>query len=275
MKMNSGMGASVLVLSVRRVYSVARHLSDKFSGGRVSLRSHRVVEHLRGLIADGRLVPGERLPPEPVLADRLGVSRGTLREAMRTLAEEGYVRRSPGAGTHVMRRPAMRNTLERNFGVSHLIEAFGLEAGTSERECVLEPAGDELADALAIDPDDEVLALRRVRTANGDPVVYSIDHCPAALLPGVDPEQFGAGSVYETLRDAGIEVHHGAARLRPWSADAFLADRLRTARGALLLEIWQVDYTGDDRPVLASREFHLADAFDISVYRRGPGIWEG
>jgi GntR family transcriptional regulator len=232
-----------------------------------------VVEHLRGLITEGRLAPGERLPPEPVLADRLGVSRTTLREAMRTLAEEGYVRRAPGAGTHVMRRPAMRNTLERNFGVSHLIEAFGLEAGTTERECMLEPAGEELAEALAIDPLDEVLTLRRVRTANDDPVVYSIDHCPAALVPGADLDRFG--SVYETLRDGGVEVHHGVARLRPWSADAFLADRLQTARGALLLEIWQVDYTVDDRPVLASREFHLADAFDISVYRRGPGAAEG
>jgi len=238
----------------------------------VSLRASRVVEHLREEITEGRLAPGQRLPPEPVLADRLGVSRGTLREAMRTLAEEGYVRRAPGAGTHVMRRPALRNTLERNFGVTYLIETLGLEAGTAERECVMEPAGDELAEALAIDSADDVITLRRVRTADGDPVVYSVDHCPAELIPNVDLDRLG--SVYETLREAGTGVHHGVARLRPWSADAFLADRLRTARGALLLEIWQIDYTIDDRPVLASREFHLADAFDISVYRRGPGASE-
>jgi GntR family transcriptional regulator len=274
MKMNSGMAASWFAPSVAAsVQSSARFVGQIFERSQVSLRASRVVEHLREEITEGRLAPGQRLPPEPVLADRLGVSRGTLREAMRTLAEEGYVRRAPGAGTHVLRRPAMANTLERNFGVSHLIRQFGLEPGTLERECVVEPAGADLAEALAIDPADEVLTLRRVRTADGHRVIYSIDHCPLKLVPDLEPDELG--SVYETLLDAGIEVHHGVARLRPWSADAFLADRLQTARGALLLEIWQVDYTADDRPVLASREFHLADAFDISVYRRGPGSSEG
>ncbi len=235
-------------------------------------RTIQVAERLRSAMARGRLVPGERLPPEPELAEELEVSRGTLREAMRALVEEGYLRRLPGAGTYVTDRPLMRNNLERNFGVTRLIETFGLEAGTLERTLTTEPADEEIAAALAIEPGDPVQALRRVRTAAGEPVVYSVDHWSAALL---DADPLGdADSIYQSLSDRGLEVHHGVAKLRPFAADAELAARLRTARGALLMEIWQVDYTENDQPLFASREYHLADAFEISVYRRGPDAWD-
>jgi DNA-binding GntR family transcriptional regulator len=235
-------------------------------------RTGRVAERLRRAIADGRLVPGERLPPETELAEELAVSRGTLREAMRGLVEEGYLRRRPGAGTFVTQRPVMRNNLERNFGVTRLIETFGLEAGTLERELAVEPADAETADALGLAEGDPVNVLRRVRTAEGEPVVYSIDHWSTDLVGDtvVDDQT----SIYQVLRDHGLEVHHGVAKLRPSSADAELARRLRTARGALVMEIWQVDFTDREQPLLASREYHLADAFEISVYRRGPGFWE-
>ena len=46
---------------------------------------------------------------------------------------------------------------------------------------------------------------------------------------------------------------------------------IKVRRGDLLLAIWQIDYAADDRPVLSSQEYHIADAFDFSVTRRGPG----
>ena len=60
------------------------------------------------------------------------------------------------------------------------------------------------------------------------------------------------------------------ANLRPISADSGLAERLGVPRGELLVYIWQVDYTSNGTPVLLSHEYHLADAFDFSVIRRGP-----
>jgi DNA-binding GntR family transcriptional regulator len=83
-----------------------------------------------------------------------------------------------------------------------------------------------------------------------------------------------AESIYHALRDHGVTVHRGIAKLRPLAAGAEVAARLRTERGALLLEIWQVDSTDRDEPLVASREYHLVDAFKIAVYRRGPEAWE-
>ena len=59
-------------------------------------------------------------------------------------------------------------------------------------------------------------------------------------------------------------------QVTPDAADAEIAQRLDVPRGALLLTLFQVDETADGRPVLVSREHHLADAFEMTVYRRGP-----
>jgi DNA-binding GntR family transcriptional regulator len=79
-------------------------------------------------------------------------------------------------------------------------------------------------------------------------------------------------SIYEVLeRDLGVVIHHGVARFRPVRADHVAAGRLGVPRGELLLYLWQVDYAEDGAAVLSSHEFHLADAFDFTVVRRGPG----
>jgi DNA-binding GntR family transcriptional regulator len=61
------------------------------------------------------------------------------------------------------------------------------------------------------------------------------------------------------------------ASFRPTRADRTVARLLGTRTGDLLLYLWQVDYADEGAAVLSSHEYHLADAFDFSVVRRGPG----
>jgi DNA-binding FadR family transcriptional regulator len=60
-----------------------------------------VVDQILGLISRGEIAPGERLPPERDLAERLGVSRNVLREAFRVLEARGIVRSRGGGGRYV------------------------------------------------------------------------------------------------------------------------------------------------------------------------------
>lgn len=64
-----------------------------------------VVEQIRQQIVEGKLGRGKRVPPELELAERLGVSRNTVREAMRILEAEGWVHRSK-RGTTVLDKDA-------------------------------------------------------------------------------------------------------------------------------------------------------------------------
>jgi GntR family transcriptional regulator len=241
---------------------------------RPRLRSVSVQDELKQRIDRGELPAGARLPSEPELAAELQVSRATLREALRAMELEGLLRRRQGSGTFVAEHPRMANSLDVNFGVTDAIRAAGMTAGIANARHWVEPASAGEAALLELEPGQDMLVIERVRTAEGKPVVLSRDLFPSRLVAGNDPavQEMLERSIYEVLeRDLGIVIHHGVARFRPVRADSAVAGRLGVPRGELLLYLWQVDYAQDGTPVVASHEFHLADAFDFTVVRRGPG----
>jgi GntR family transcriptional regulator len=241
---------------------------------RPRLRSVSVQDELKRRIDRGELPAGTRLPSEPDLAAELQVSRATLREALRAMEIEGLLRRRQGSGTFVAEQPRMTNSLDINFGVTDAIRAAGMRAGIAHGRHWVEPAAASEAALLGLEPGQDVLIVERVRTAEGKPVVLSRDVLPSSLVDehGEAAEEMLHRSIYEVLeRDLGVVIHHGVARFRPVRADHAVAGRLGVPRGELLLYLWQVDYGEDGAAVLSSHEFHLADAFDFSVVRRGPG----
>jgi len=241
---------------------------------RPQLRSVSVHDELRQRIDQGKFPAGTRLPSEPDLAAELQVSRATLREALRALEGEGLLRRRRGSGTYVAELPRMANSLDLNFGVTEAIRSAGMRAGIAQGRHWIEPASAAEAARLGLEPGQDVLVVERVRTAEGKAVVLSRDIFPSRLVDARTQvvEEMLHRSIYDVFeRDLGIVIHHGVARFRPVRADQAVASRLGVPRGELLLYIWQVDYAEDGAAVLSSHEFHLADAFDFSVVRRGPG----
>jgi DNA-binding GntR family transcriptional regulator len=237
---------------------------------RPSLR-HRIADTLRDRLLAGDFVAGSRLPSEPELARNLGVSRSSLRAAIALLEAEGLLRRLHGSGTYVTHRPALRNDLSRNFGVTEMIAATGLQAGSIRERADREPAPEHVAAAFGIEAGAPLSVLRRVRTASGRPVVDTTDWCREEVLDPSELSALGDGSVYTALAAQGLAIHHGVATISPSVATPELARRLEVSAGSLLLTLFQVDSTVLGEVVLVSLEHHLADAFEVSVYRRGPG----
>src|SRR5437879_1444650 len=180
-------------------------------------RSVQVREELTQRIDSGMLAAGSRLPSEPALATELGVSRATLREALRTLEGEGLVRRMWGSGTYVAQGPRVANSLDMNFGVTDAIRAAGMEAGTEQGRYWFEPASAAEAGQLNLQPGQDVLVVERVRTADGKPVVLSRDILPARLLADHAElaDQMLQPSMYELLaRELGSALPHGVPGCR-------------------------------------------------------------
>ena len=109
------------------------------------------VERLLQVVRQGVVNPGERLPAERELALRLGVSRVTLREAITSLREAGYVtsRRGRGGGTFVVARPAARSRARPPRDATALDDILGLrlvlECGAAELAASREPSAREAA----------------------------------------------------------------------------------------------------------------------------------
>jgi DNA-binding GntR family transcriptional regulator len=250
-------------------------MASKSAGREGRKLSSSVTEELSRRIGDGSLPPGSQLPPEPALAAELGVSRPTLREALRGLQERGLLTRTPGAGTFVTHRARLRNNLDVNFGVTDAIRAAGMEPASRDVRVDRVPSSAEDAQQLALQEGDPLVAIDRVRTADGRPVVYSRDLFAASLADAARARfsaRDWAGSIYDLFqRKFGIAIHLGVATFLPLTAPKAVAARLGVSRGALLLYLRQVDYAEDGRPVLYSHEYHLADAFEFTLVRRGPG----
>jgi GntR family transcriptional regulator len=228
-----------------------------------------VRDNLRDAILAGEYGPGDLLPPEADLAARYEVSRLTLREAVRGLAEEGFVSRKQGVGTSITSLPRLQNNLSENFGVTELIGGLGLRPGGEVLDVSIEPASDRVARAIDVQPHASVTRLERVRTAEDDPIVYSIEYVATDL--GADAEALArhGGSLYALLQAAGIELHHGVAKLKAVKADRELAQRLGIRSGGPLLFLEQVDYDSSEHPHLLALEWYRTDLVELSVYRRG------
>lgn len=195
-----------------------------------------------------------------------------MREALRSLEDDGLVTRTRGAGTYATNRPRLRNNLDVNFGVTDAIRAAGMEAGTVEGDIQSVRAGAQEAESLELALGDPLLVLERVRSADGRPVVFSRDVVPATLLTAEALGRLRDGSVYDLIeQEGGTSVQHGVVTLEPTKADRMLARKLDVEPGELLLYLRQVDYDAAGDPILLSHEYHLASAFEFSVVRRGPG----
>ncbi len=228
-----------------------------------------VRDGLRAAITSGEFPAGARLPNESELCDRFLVSRVTVREAVRVLVEEGFVVRVHGVGTHVAPRPPLAHSLDVNFSYMQLIAASGRTPGARCLSARHVPATRVVADRLALERGARVVRLERVRTADGVPVIVSIDHVAPSI--GDLGREHLQRSMYELLGTLGHPVHHGEAVLAPAIADAWCSRILGCAPGTLLQRIDQVDFDVHGKRVMYSQEWHMPSAVKLQVFRRGPG----
>jgi GntR family transcriptional regulator len=225
----------------------------------------RTREGLLGDLLDGTYPHGAKLPNEDVLAQRFGVSRATVREAVSGLVEAGYVTRRHGSGTYVTGALPRRHALDMSVSYTRMISEAGMTPGLVLLARDERPATAEEAAALQEAAGEPLLVVERIRTADGRPVVYSVDRLPRRYAP---PGDHLDASLYAVLERAGRAVRSASARLLPVVADERVARLLATEPGTPLLHIDQVDADETGHPVMLSAEWHSADAFELHVNRR-------
>jgi DNA-binding GntR family transcriptional regulator len=231
-----------------------------------------VRARLRAALVEGEFPQGSKLPNEDQLCRRFDVSRVTIREAVRGLIEDGFVVRRQGSGTFVSRRPMLRNSLDRNFSYTDYLEASGVRPGRKLLGLRRVAADDEIAEILRLPPGASIVEVRRLRTADGRPAIYSIDRLSAELAGSSATDRTAmAGSLYRILTAAGHPIAHAEAILNPTVADRDLAAVLEVGLGSPLQFMRQVDFDEAGEPVMLSDEWHVTSVMELRVYRRGPG----
>ena len=209
-----------------------------------------VKRQLMEVLTRGEWKAGEAIPSERRLAERYGISIGTVRKAIDELVGENILIRQQGRGTYV----ASHNRDRLLFYFFHIVPEQGPKEYPQIRLLSFgrAKADRSAAERLLIEPGDAVLRIRNALSLGGTPVMIDDITLPAARFPGLTERRFRArpSTIYNLYQEAfGVSVVRTSERLRAVVADEETAALLGIARHAPLLQIRRLALTYNDAPV--------------------------
>jgi len=229
--------------------------------------SQRLHEQLGQVIAATK--PGDRLLTEPLLARQLGVSRATLREAMRTYETQGLIRRRQGVGTFVL-RPAhvLESGLEILESLETVAQRMGLHAVPGEIVINHRPAYQDESLVLGIAVAAQVVSVSRVILADDRPAAYLIDVLPSEFITLDELGDGFNGSVLDLLMRRGdLLLANSHCDIAAVAASPDVARALNIQRGDALLRFKSRLFTIDGRVIDYSFGYFLPGYFRFHVIR--------
>lgn len=206
----------------------------------------QVAEQLEQAIHDGRLAPGDRMDNEVALAQQLGLSRPTMRQAIQVLVDKGLLVRKRGVGTQVV-QGRIRRSVELTSLHDDLRRA-GKQPRTQVLSLELIPADEEVHEHLGLATGTQVWNVERLRLTDDEPLALMHNVVPASVadLRAVD---LGALGLYEALRAAGVHMRVANQEIGARRADSREARLLHEHKGAPLLTMCRTAYDDKGRAV--------------------------
>ena len=218
----------------------------------------------------GSLPAESRLPSEPDLAKRMGVSRATLREAMRSFEGQGLIRRRQGVGTFVVAKvPVLDSGLEVLESIETLAQRTNLTVNMGELQVQQVDADEDQASALNVPVGTNLTRVGRVIYTDNRPIAYLVDTLPADILTTREVESGFTGSVLDlVLRRGDPKLVQSRTEIRAIGATSEVARALQVQRDDVLLHFVAYLYSSDGCVVDYSFSYFLPGYFRFHVVRK-------
>jgi GntR family transcriptional regulator len=214
----------------------------------------------------GRLKVGDRLPSEDCLSREFGVSPLTVRQALASLVEEGYLDRRPGRGTLIRKNGKERVVLNLSGDIDDLL-SLGKETQTRVLRFDLVPGHDKASEFLKLNPNEPVYVAEKVRYWKRTPFMVVEEFVPHSLIGFLPIDQKVLESFYFILTQRKGIVPKGATQtIESITADQRIASLLRIAMGSPLFYMERTFFENEQRPVLLQIAYTCADHFKLSVH---------
>ena len=223
----------------------------------------QLAQTLSRAITDGLYQADQALPSERVLAEALGVSRVTARNAIERLVEQGLIVRKRGSGNYIA--PRLEQPLTRLSSFSEEVHQRGFVPASRWIHRGFSAAAPDEQLSLQIKPGERVARLERLRLADDTVMAYEISVLPASVLP--DPEAVSS-SLYSHLAIAGHAPVRALQHIRALNADARLAGLLEIPTHTAVLYITRVGYLADGRAVELTHSYCRSDYYDFVAEMR-------
>ncbi len=225
--------------------------------------------YIKDRILDNAFGDG-RLPSETELAQILGVSRTTVREALSKLEKEGIIRRRQGAGTFV--NPAglqVRTRLDEIWSYEEALRAHGYTPAVEVLRLEEQPAGGEAARRLGLSPDEPALLMEKRFLEDGAPAILTRNVLPLRLLQCRPDEAMARAPIYEFMETCcQSQLQYYLTELIPVLADDFLAERLKIPVNTPLLSFEEIGYDPQNQPIVWATSWFRDDRIRFRLIRR-------
>ena len=222
----------------------------------------QVAEQLERAILDGILMPGDRIANEVALADQLGLSRPTLRQAIQTLVDKGMLVRKRGVGTQVVHAP-IRRTVELT-SLNDDLKRAGEQPSTVVLGLEAIEADDDTADRLKVPIGTPVWRLDRLRSVAGEPLALMCNFVPVDVtdLGLVDLAEVG---LYEHFRAMAIHIRVAHQTISARRAGLHEARHLGGRKGDPVLTMQRTSYDDSGRAVEYGSHLYRPDLYSFET----------
>jgi GntR family transcriptional regulator len=227
----------------------------------------RLANDLRDRLGRNEWYAGEKLPTENELCEQYGVSRATVRQALRTLGNDGLIVIRQGRGSFVTESSMIRAGMQELKSITSTIAEMGHKPGMEYHHRVYREATEEDIEMFQLERGAQVLDIRRRILADDVVVAYSFDVLPRWVFPADFAPSDLTGSVFAALRESGGPVPDwGRATVHAvLSSDVAWDDRDGGEKLYVLLD--QLQYDTENRPFMHTRSYFVEGKFNFTVIR--------
>jgi GntR family transcriptional regulator len=224
---------------------------------------HQLYEILRSQIERGVWKPGDMIPPESELKQMYDVSQITVRQALENLVDYGLIYRRRGQGTFVA-QPRIASSMTRLLTFAEDMRQRGMEPLTKLIDCTTAPLSKHTAVRLEAEPDDEMVIIKRLRYADGEPLSYEVSCLLHKYVPGIMNKDLNHRSLKELLMtDYNIVMSSAQQTIRAQIVPPDMAHGLHISEDDPVLIIERITRSQHNTPIEFLRIVYRADRYEL------------
>lgn len=235
---------------------------------------YQLASLLRNKISSGEFGVGAKIPTEAELVADYGVSRITVRQSLRSLEEEGLIRREAGRGTFVNDPKAFTGTLQLDGSLDDLM-SMGLATQVQLLDHKTVSVSGQEAERLDLEAGAKVVRCTRIRFVGDQPYSYIVNDLPYEIGRRIPRSYLKSGSILQFLeQELGILLMSADQSVRATLADAVVAPRLDVPIGAPLLYVDRIVFDEEGRRVERVRTYYRSDIYNFTLHlnrHKAPG----
>jgi len=205
------------------------------------------------------------VPSENELGEQFQISRTTVRQALGDLVNQGHLMRIQGKGTFVA-PPRVQQYLQSLTSFTQDMQIRQWKSGSIVVQFNVNRSTQPVADALQLKTGDPVIVLKRIRTAEGQPMAVETAHLPYQSFPALIELDMTYQSLYDTLKSKfNVMPTRAVQQMEAVACPVEDAQQLGVHKASPVLHIYRTTYSQDGRPFEFVESYYRSDRYIFSI----------